>query len=516
MLRRRFAWLLGAGLFLVGVGAGALVRHACLPQARAQLADVELTSEERSRLFDALEQDVAALEAHGNLLKRVVKLVGPSVVHIEAEKQERTNRNSARTRTVEEAGSGVVYRYRDADYVLTNRHVIRDAALKDIQINLDDGRQLQPTDVRMDADTDIAVMAVSAPDLVPARLGNSDGVEIGDFVLAVGSPFGLTRSVTYGIISAKGRRDLKLGDDGVRFQDFLQTDAAINPGNSGGPLLNLRGEVIGINTAIASSSGGNEGIGFSIPINMALVIARQLIDNGSVVRAYLGVSLERKFTSAAAQELGLPKLQGAKISGITPGSPAEAAGLRKNDVILRFDGVRVENDTHLVNLVSLTEVDKEVPVVIFRDKQTITIPVKVGDRGKFEARSQLDPPRIDPGQDAPSGLGLHDVEPAEFAELGLELVDLSPRVARQLQIPTSLAGVLVTQVDPEGPAAGKIDLGEIIDLVELQPVNNVADLEQVLTSGDWVRRGLRIHVLPGASASEEPRTVVVRATRSQP
>jgi serine protease Do len=333
----------------------------------------------------------------------------------------------------------------------------------------------------------------------------------------VGSPFGLMRSVTYGIISAKGRRDLKLGDDGVRFQDFMQTDAAINPGNSGGPLINLRGEVIGINTAIASSSGGNEGIGFSIPINMALAVARQLIDNGSVVRAYLGVSLERKFTAASARKLGLTRLQGARISGVTAGSPAEAAGLKVDDVVLYFDGVRVQSDTHLVNLVSLTDVGKEVPVVIFRDRETITVPVKVGNRAKFESRGILEPPRIEePEIDGPSGLGLRGVQPADFAELGLELVDLSPVVARQLQIASSLTGLLVTRVDPEGPSAGQIELGEVIDLVELRPIEKVDDLHDVLATGDWAGRGLRIHVLPGSSGQRESRTLVVRPWVSQP
>src|SRR6185503_4020578 len=150
-------------------------------------------------------------------------------------------------------------------------------------------------------------MSVAAPGLVPARLGDSGKLEIGDFVLAVGSPFGLSHSVTYGIISAMGRRDLELGDDGVPYQDFLQTDAAINPGNSGGPLLNLRGEVIGINTAIASNSGGNEGIGFTIPINMTMYVARQLIDRGSVAHAYLGVRLDMNFGPEAAAKLGLSR-----------------------------------------------------------------------------------------------------------------------------------------------------------------------------------------------------------------
>ncbi len=164
-------------------------------------------------------------------------------------------------------------------------------------------------------------------------------------MLAVGSPFGLSHSVTFGIISAKGRRDLHLGDAELRFQDFLQTDAAINPGNSGGPLCNLRGEIIGINTAIASNSGGNEGIGFSIPINMFMAVARQLIETGKVARAFLGVSLDAKFGPAMAAEIGLPGPMGAGVTAVTPGSPAEAARLQPGDVILEIDGTRVEDDT---------------------------------------------------------------------------------------------------------------------------------------------------------------------------
>src|SRR5438552_3112620 len=156
--------------------------------------------------------------------------------------------------------------------------------------------------------TDVAIMATTTEGLVPARLGDSSKLEIGDFVLAVGSPFGLSHSVTYGIISAKGRRDLRLGDDGVQYQDFLQTDAAINPGNSGGPLLNLRGEVIGLNTAIASTSGANEGIGFAIPINMVMVIADQLIERGMVVRAFIGVRFDSTFGPTEAAQLGMSRL----------------------------------------------------------------------------------------------------------------------------------------------------------------------------------------------------------------
>jgi serine protease Do len=352
--------------------------------ARGQGITAQPASATRDQLYQELAQEVAALERQGALLKKVVQLVKPTVVHIEAEKAEESTFPSARKKPIEEAGSGVIILHQDKNYVLTNRHVIKNSALNKIRIKLADGRQIYPTKVWSDIGTDVAVMAVAAPSLTAARLGDSSKLEIGDFVLAVGSPFGLSHSVTFGIISAKGRRDLQLGDDGVRFQDFLQTDAAINPGNSGGPLMNLRGEVVGINTAIASSSGGNEGIGFSIPINMVMHIATQLVERGSVSRAYLGVRLDSKFGPEAAARLGLPRPQGASVIGITPKSPAEIADLRAGDVILEFDGARIDDDNHLISRVSLTPVNNEVDVLVFRDGKPITVKVKVGDRQQFE------------------------------------------------------------------------------------------------------------------------------------
>jgi len=166
----------------------------------------------------------------------------------------------------------------------------------------------------------------------------------------------------------------------VNYQDFMQTDASINPGNSGGPLVNLRGEVIGINTAIASSSGHNEGIGFSIPVNMVMIVARQLIDHGSVTRGFLGVSLDSKFSAAAAAQLGLNRPRGAKVTAVTPGSPAEAAKILVGDVILEFNGVPIEDDNHLVNTVSLTPVGRDVPLTVFRDRQPVKLTVKISQR----------------------------------------------------------------------------------------------------------------------------------------
>lgn len=339
-------------------------------------------SDSRDEQYEELRRDVEALQRFSSALKKVVALVRPTVVHIESE---HTGDGQPRNqRPTEETGSGVIINRDGKFYVLTNRHVIRNSPLSKIRIKLADGRITNPVKVWSDRATDIAVLQITTKEITAARLGNSDELDIGDFVVAVGSPFGLSHSVTFGIISAKGRRDLELAADGLSYQDFLQTDAAINPGNSGGPLLNLRGEVIGINTAIASSSGGSEGIGFSIPIRMATIIATQLIDNGMVTRAYLGVQLDGSFNEQTAQRLGLMRREGARVVQITPNSPAATARLQVDDVILKFDGASIEDDNHLINLVSLTPVGKEVPVVILRAAEFQTVKVRVDERRKFE------------------------------------------------------------------------------------------------------------------------------------
>lgn len=341
-------------------------------QVFAQQAD-------RETEFANLARDVEALDREFGIYKRVVKLVSPSVVHIEATPlpQYRFRRD------VEEAGSAVLVRFRGKDYVLTNRHVIKHSRENLIRLELANGQQLEPTRIWSDAKTDVAVLAVEAEGLVPARIGNSDHAEIGDIVLAFGSPFNLRRSVTRGIISAKGRSNLDLGDGEVVYQNFMQTDAAINPGNSGGPLVNLRGEVIGMNTAIASNSGGNEGIGFSIPINVAVRIMRQLIENGEVENGFLGVTLDGKFDSASARYIGMNRRRGARVKFITEGSPASLAKLQVDDVILRFDGLRVEDDQHLINLVQRTEIGRRIALIVFRDRKSQTMHIEVGRHEDF-------------------------------------------------------------------------------------------------------------------------------------
>lgn len=333
------------------------------------------TGAERETQYAALSRDVDALQQQLGIVKRVVRLVTPTVVHVEA----RPLSNSTPQLRIEEEGSGVIVRFGSNDYVLTNRHVIHRSTKNRIRIYLADGQMVQPTQIWGDPDTDVAVMAIDQPQLIAARLGDSDRLEIGDFVLAIGSPFGLSQSVTRGIVSAKGRHDLDLGNGELKFMNFIQTDAAINPGNSGGPLVNLRGEVVGLNTAIASSGGGNEGVGFTIPINVVVQIARDLVQDLEPPRGFLGVKLDSQFTADRARLLGLPGLSGTRVTSVVKDSPAELVDVHVDDVIIAYDGVRIERDLHLISLVKLTKIGGEVSLTLFRDGQSLEKQVTIGD-----------------------------------------------------------------------------------------------------------------------------------------
>ncbi len=343
-------------------------REAETPAAidRSQFIPSNANLSSREMEYRQLQQEADALDRQLSLIRRIAKFAAPSIVHIEASKKSDPGKGFASSR-IEEAGAGVIVEINGGQYVITNRHVIHPAELNSILIETHDGQQMRPQKVWSDPSTDIAVMRVVRSGLVSARLGDSGQIDIGDYVVAVGSPFGLSHSVTYGIISAKGRRNLELGSKEIEIQDFFQTDAAINPGNSGGPLLNVRGEVVGINTAIASNSGGNEGIGFSIPINMAITVAEQLITRGKLLRSYLGVQLDNAFDSVTAHRLGVPSTLGAHVKSVIPNSPAYRANIRVDDVIVEFDGIRIENDGHLIKTVGLTPVGSTVSIVFYRD-----------------------------------------------------------------------------------------------------------------------------------------------------
>jgi serine protease Do len=229
-------------------------------------------------------------------------------------------------------------------------------------------------------------MGVTAATLPTATLGNSDNARVGRWVLAIGSPFGLSQTVTHGIISARDRGQVSLGG-AIRIKEFLQTDAAINPGSSGGPLVDMLGEVIGINTAIASHNGSNSGVSFAIPINLVRRVAVQLVTTGSVQRGYLGMQLAQNFDGNEAMKLGLDRLRGALVDKVFADTPAVAAGLRDRDVILQIESVAIKNDTHLINLISNLPPGQRVRLTVWRDRASATLEVTVGDWSKAQAQA---------------------------------------------------------------------------------------------------------------------------------
>jgi serine protease Do len=408
-----------------------------------------------------LAREAAGLQHFSRVLAKIATATTPSVVHIQSER-----RTPSRGR-VEETGSGVIMtsQKKPGYYVVTNRHVIDGANREDIAIQLHDGREVHPERVWSDAATDVAVIQINASGLVPARWADSNEVDIGHLVLAMGSPFGLSRSVTLGIISAKGRRQLKLGAADVLNQDFLQTDAAINPGNSGGPLIDVSGRVVGINTAIASASGGNEGIGFSIPSNLAQRVMEQLLEHGKVYRAYLGVKLDPQFDSRAAGELRLERVQGARVTMVYPNTPAARANLQTNDVVLTFDGIDVQDENHLINLVSLTPIGRQVKLGVWRGAKRITLTITLADRNDLEQTSEA-PLKPDLG---------HPVR-----LMGLTVHPLDHELAQQLGYTRSTRGLVVLKVDPQSDLSDEIQAYDVLESVGRQPVASVDELYQAL------------------------------------
>lgn len=330
---------------------------------------------------------VTDLVSIGDRFEMVAKKVSPAVVYVEARKPIEA-KASGSAKVVEESGSGVLVRWENRrDYlVLTNNHVIAGAAPEQIIVKLGSGALLQPAQVWADPESDVALLSIaSKEELQAAAMGNSDRLQVGNWVLAMGSPFGLDQTVTHGIISAKSRGQIGLGNT-IRIKDFLQTDAAINPGSSGGPLLNLNGEIVGINTAIASPSGSNSGVSFSIPINLYRRIASQLLEHGMILRGYLGIQLAAGLEGADALKLGLDRVNGALVEIVYPNTPGAKAGLKAGDVVLEMNGEAIRNENHLINLISNTQPGKTINLVILRDHNRQSLSAVVGEWSKGQER----------------------------------------------------------------------------------------------------------------------------------
>ncbi|MFO0960301.1 MAG: trypsin-like peptidase domain-containing protein [Isosphaeraceae bacterium] len=423
-------------------------------------------------IYDQLARQYERFEQVNRTFELVAKAVSPSVVHIVARKATRHHEKNV---AVEETGSGVIVRPRkdSPEYVLTNNHVIDGANPAEIEIFLQDGRVLKPDKAWSDPKADIAVLRLTVRDLPAARLGDSDQAGVGSWVLALGSPFGLTHSVSQGIISARNRHEQELQEDGLENQDFLQTDAAINPGNSGGPLVNLKGEVIGINTAIASSGGGSEGVGFSIPINLARWIMDQLISTGKVRRGAMGVNLE-DLTASRASNVGLDRPRGALVTAVHADSPAARIGLRPGDIIIQFNQVEVNNLNHLINLVACSPIGEQAEVVVWRERRELAHAITVGDLDRVVSRK----PPAQLVEARPSGNGR---TASADTVLGLDLIGVTPSNARGLGWPEDTRGVVVLKVDPSSPVASKIQPRDLIYAAPGRWIKRPDELSQVIS-----------------------------------
>ena len=337
--------------------------------------------------------------------------------------------------------------------ILTNHHVVAGRKNSTITVTLSDENEFEGRIIGTDEKTDVALLQINAGYALPTvPLGDSDGLEIGEAVLAIGNPFGLDRTVTSGIVSAKGRR-IGAGP----YDNFIQTDASINPGNSGGPLINHRGEVVGVNTAIYSRGGGNVGIGFAIPVNLVKELLPQLENDGQVTRGWLGVAFQ-KMTPILAETLGVKESRGALVSKVVPDTPAEEAGLQAGDVIVEFDGIPVKQARDLPMIVARTPVGKAVGVKVLRDGGEETLTVRIG---KLQ------------GDETVAAVG-------EGSDLGLTVQEVTPEIAKKLSMKET-RGVLVAAVKPGSPAdeAG-LRRGDLILAVNRTPVSTLAAYNRML------------------------------------
>jgi len=347
----------------------------------------------------------------------------------------------------EQRGVGSGFIMSREGYILTNNHVVEEA--DQIKVKLANGKEYEGKVVGRDPKTDLALVKIEgSSDLQPLKLGNSEDLKVGSWVVAVGSPFGLEQTVTAGIVSAKGR---VIGSG--PYDNFIQTDASINPGNSGGPLVNLKGEVVGINTAIIAEG---QGIGFAIPVNMAKEIASQLQNQGHVTRGWLGVNIQ-EVTPELAKSFGLKDNKGALVSQVVPNSPAEKAGIQQGDIILEFDGQEVSDSKELPRIVASTPVGKSVMVKLSRDGEVTDRQVKLGE---MEEKAEV------------------AKAPSTHKRLGITVQNLTPEIAQGLGLKKE-TGVVVTQVEPGSPASDAgIQTRDVIREVDRKPVKDVEDFVQ--------------------------------------
>ena len=465
-------------------------------------------------LFASVDDDnIALLARSAKAFAAVVKKAGPAVVHVRVEKsvtstgrmggngadphdffndpfferffgpqfRGRQNPYGQKPRTFKQQAAGSGFIISQDGYILTNNHVVEEA--DKITVRLDDEREFEAEVIGTDPQSDVALIKIDGKKLPTLPLGNSDKLEVGEWVIAIGSPFELNRTVTVGVVSAKGRNRMGIND----YENFIQTDAAINPGNSGGPLLNIYGEAIGINTAIFSRSGGYMGIGFAIPINMAKNIEQQLQEHGKVTRGWLGVMIQ-DVDKDLAKSFDLDSTQGVLVSGVTEDSPAAKANLQQGDVIIALDGKPLVNVAELRNSIAMTAPDSKLTLTIIRDGKERKLPVTIGEQpsefgsvAKQSGKSPLD-------------------------DMGLSLQDLTPELADQFGYKKN-QGVLIADVAPNSPARRVgMQAGQLIEEVNKTRVRNLKELKQALKKSKNPKQ-----VLLRVRAGEYSQYIVLRA-----
>jgi serine protease Do len=430
-------------------------------------------------------KEVVGLENLNKERRALVSSILPAVVSVKTSKKvvsprrsygldpsEFYNRNPRQFRNPNEEemvqnslGSGVIVS--TEGHIITNNHVIDQ--VDQIEVLLSDGRTKKARLVGADATVDLAVLKIDEPGLKSLKFGDSDSVQAGDFVLAIGNPFGFEETVTDGIISSKGRPNRVDG-----FGDYLQTNAAINPGNSGGPLVNLHGEIIGINTAIVSKSGGSQGLGFAIPSNSVRTALESLLKNGRLIRGYLGI-LSRD-VGQGAQET-----EGVVVDDVFPDSPADEAQMRKGDVIRKFNGHDVRAFKELRTFVSQVELNKKVEIEVTRNGKTLKLTAAIKEQPVDYKTTRINP-RESPTPSRRQAPAESEDQPDEVGALGsIEVGELTQDMARRLDLPKSVRGVMVTKVNDD---ESELRTGDVIEEVNQQPVTSVTEYKKILSSLD--------------------------------
>jgi serine protease Do len=429
-----------------------------------QVASLEALNRERRTLVSGVIPSVVAVKTSKKIdVRRQYGLDPFEFFFRNQQKQFRSPNDEALVQNA--LGSGVIVT--NEGHIITNNHVVDQ--VDEIEVQLSDGRTKKARLVGADSQVDLAVLKIDDPGVKPLKLADSDAVQAGDFVLAIGNPFGFEETVTDGIISSKGRPNRT-----DAFGDLLQTNAAINPGNSGGPLINLWGEVIGINTAIISRSGGSQGIGFAIPSNTVRTALESLLKQGRIIRGYLGIQ-----SRALQPGQNGADTEGVVVDDVVPGSPAAEAQLQKGDVIHKFNGHEVKNFPMLRSLVAQAELNKKVELEIMREGKSLNVATQIKEQPVDYQTGGVLPQRAQPQ---------NPVEPNDQGETSLPLVsihvgDLTPEMARQLDLPSNVKGVVVTSVDPDSGAA-ELQKGDVIEEINQQPVPSISDYNKMVTSLD--------------------------------